>query len=80
MLTNGRKHQPGLRPPRGFDLTGALLEFAIGSTGDGEKMVEPREQFMFALVPALGALLQDVVVVFFRLFDEPLQADDRPTS
>ena len=30
---------------------------------------------MLALVPALGALLEDVVVVFFRLLDEPLQAD-----
>ncbi len=30
---------------------------------------------MFALVPALRALLEDMVVVLFRLFDEAFQAD-----
>ena len=72
---NRREYEPGLCPSRGFDLTGAPLEFAIGAAGDREKMIEPGEELMFALVPALGALLEDVVVVIFSFFDQPLQAD-----
>ena len=30
---------------------------------------------MFAVVPALGALLQNAVVILFRLFDQAFQAD-----
>ena len=33
---------------------------------------------MFAVVPALGALLQNVIVILFRLFNEPFQADVTP--
>ena len=56
-----------LRAARRFDLSSALLEFAIGAAGDGEEVIKPREKIMFAVVPALGALLQDVVVILFPL-------------
>jgi len=75
LLADRREHEPSLCPARGFDLTCAPLEFAISAAGDREKMIEPGEEVMFTLVPALGAFLEDAVVVFFRLFDEPFQAD-----
>ena len=55
-------NETSLRAARRFDLPGPLLEFAIGAKGDGEEVIKPREKIMFAVVPALGALLQDVVV------------------
>lgn len=73
MPANGREHQPGLCPARDFDLTSAPLESAIGAAGDGEEMIEPRKEVMLAIMPALGTLLQDVIVVVLRLFDEALQ-------
>lgn len=75
MLANGREHQFRLRAARRFGLPGPLLEFAISAAGDGEKVIKPRKKIMFAVVPPLGALLQDVVVILFRLFDETFQAD-----
>lgn len=65
----------GLCPSRGFDLAGALLEFTIGATGDDEEMIEPGEEIVLALVPAVGALVQNLVVVFFGLLDQAFQAD-----
>ena len=68
-------HQFGFRAASGFHVAGTLLELAIGAARDGEEMIEPRKQVVFAVVPALGAFLQDVVVIFLRLFDEAFQAD-----
>jgi hypothetical protein len=34
-----------------------LLELAIGAAGDGEEMIESRQQVVLAVVPALGAFL-----------------------
>ena len=75
---NGVVHQFGFRAAPGFHFAGTLLEFAIGAAGDGEEMIEPWEQVVFAVVPALGAFLQDVVVIFLCLFDEAFQADVAP--
>ena len=75
LLANRRKHQTSLRAARRFDLPGSPLEFDVGATDDGEKMIKPWKEVVFALVPALGAFLEDAVVVFFRFFDKPLQAD-----
>ncbi len=75
LLADRREYQPGFRTARGFDLTGAPLEFAIGAAGDREKVIEPGEEVVLAFVPALGALLEDVIVVVFPFFDEPLQAN-----
>jgi len=68
-------HQFGLRAAPGFHVAGTLLEFAIGASGDGEEMIQPRKQVVLAVVPALRALLQDVVIIFLRLFDETFQAN-----
>ena len=75
---NGVFHQFGFRAAPGFHVAGTLLELAIGAAGDGEEMIQPREQVVFAVVPALGAFLQDMVVIFLRLFDEAFQADVAP--
>ena len=72
---NGVVHQFGLRAAPGFHVAGTLLEFAIGASGDGKEMIQPRKQVVLAVVPALRALLQDVVIIFLRLFDETFQAN-----
>ena len=72
---DGRHDEIGLGPARTLDLPGALLEFSTGAADDGEKMIESWKEVVRAFMPALGAFLEDAVVVFFRLFDEPLQAD-----
>ncbi len=68
----------GLCPARGFDLTGAALEFAIGTADDGKHMIEPGQEVVLALMPAPGAFLKDTIVVFLPLFNKPLQADVPP--
>lgn len=68
-------HQFGFRATPGFHVAGTLLEFAIRSAGDGEEMIQPRQEVVLAFVPALGTFLQDVVVIFLRLFDKSFQAD-----
>ena len=75
LLTDRRKYQPGLCAARGFHLPSAPLKFAIGATDDGEKMIEPWKEVVLALMPALRTFLKNEIVVFFRLFDKPLQAD-----
>ena len=75
LTINGSFHERGLRAAWSFDLTGALFKLSVAAPDDGEEMVEPREEFVFAVVPALGALLQDVVVIFLRLFNETFQTD-----
>ena len=53
---NGVVHQFGFRAAPGFHVAGTLLEFAIGASGDGEEMIQPRKQVVLAVVPALRAL------------------------
>ena len=78
LLTNRREYDSGFCAARGFDLPSAFLKFAISAAGDGEEMIQPGEQVVFAVVPALGAFLQDVVVILLRLFNEAFQAEVAP--
>jgi hypothetical protein len=58
-----------------FDPTEALLEFPIGRSDDEKNVVDVWPGVMFALMPALGALLQGFVIPFLVLFDESFQTD-----
>ena len=53
----------------------ALLEFLAGHSDDGKSVIDVWPGVVFALIPALGALLQGFVIPFLVLFDEALQAD-----
>lgn len=67
----------------------SLLDQAIGEAGlrlpsrkfpvrplhDRQEVVEPGQEIVVPFVPALGAAVEDVVVVGFRLFDQALQTD-----
>jgi hypothetical protein len=57
------------------ELAETLLEFTIGHLDDGKNVIDIWPGVMFALVPALGALLQGFVIPLLVLFDEALQAD-----
>lgn len=59
-------NETSLRAVRRFDLACPLLEFTISAAADGEEVIKPREKIMLAVVPPLGALLRNVVVILFR--------------
>lgn len=53
----------------------ALFEFPICALDDKKYVVDIRPGVVFALVPALGALLKGFVITLLVLFNEPLQTD-----
>lgn len=56
-------------------MTQTLFEFPVGGFYDEKGVIDVRPGIMFALVPAMGALLQGFVVPFLVLLNETLQTD-----
>ena len=56
-------------------LYSALLELTVRDVNRGQKVVEPWNDVVAAVVPAQGARLQRLVVALFVLLDNPFEAD-----
>jgi hypothetical protein len=56
-------------------LSDPLFELFVSGFENEKEIVHVRPRIVRSLVPALGTLLQRLVVAFFVLFDEPLQTD-----
>ena len=63
---------------RRIGLADTLGKFAVGAFQDSQNIVDIRPRIVVALMPALGALLQSLVVTVLALFNQPLQADVAP--
>jgi hypothetical protein len=72
---DGCNNETGFCAARTFDLAGALLEFGVAAPDDGEQEIEPRSQFVFALMPALGTAVKAFVIIFLRFLGESFKAD-----
>ena len=55
-------------------MTHPLFKLLVGSLEDVEEIVYVGPWVMFAFMPALGALLQGLVIAFLILLDEALDA------
>ncbi len=72
---NSLKHEACLFTFGTLKLAEALFEFPVCCFDDEKGVIDVRPGIVFALVPAVGALLKGFIVPFLVLFDETLQTD-----
>jgi hypothetical protein len=75
---DGSDHFPRFGPFWRGGTTHALLEFAISSLQNKEDVIDIRPWVMVSLMPAMGTLLERLIVASFVPFDESFQADVSP--
>jgi hypothetical protein len=54
--------------------TGSIFKFPIGEAQRGEEVVEPRQDIMSSIMPAVGTGFESFVIAFFGLLDQTFQA------
>src|SRR5712691_84351 len=69
-MPNRLQHHFGLCSSRHGQETHTLFKFAIGRNQNTEEILGPRQQCVVAFMPALGRLLQRVVIALFALLNK----------
>ena len=75
---NGRHDQLGLGTTGALEVAGPLRKFIVGQLDGVKKVADIGPWVMFALMPALGALLKRLVVPRFIVLNDALETDVAP--
>lgn len=72
---NGGEHGFGLFATRRSEVADVLLELLARLREDEEQEIHGRPRVVFAFVPALGALFEDLVVALFVVLNDAFETD-----
>ena len=75
MGADGGDHPLGLSTSWGLELSGAFRQLNVRTADNREEEVEPRRQFVFAVVPTVGTEPEAFVVGLSGFLNEAFQAD-----
>jgi hypothetical protein len=72
---NGAQNEIRLFPSRALKLPETRFKLPVCGLDNEKNIIDVRPRIVFALVPAVGALLKSFVVPLLVLFDEAFQAN-----